>query len=97
MDTVLPQKSWPIAQILNDLDQHGFAVIDHAYQPEYHDQLIQECSAHFDEFRQAAVQNGVISNIRSDHILWIDEKFPIAQQHIQALHHLSEQLNRFFS
>lgn len=96
MDTVSLPKSWPITQILNNLDQHGFAIIDQAYHQTYQHQLSQECTTHFNEFRDAAIQNGVVSHIRSDHILWIDEKLPIAQQHIQALHHLAKYINREF-
>ena len=47
-------------------------------------------------FREAAIQNGVISNIRSDHILWINEELTIAQQHIDALKQLSQILNYSF-
>ncbi len=44
-----------------------------AYSAEYHTQVAKECSHHFDEFREAGIQNGVVSTIRSDHILWINE------------------------
>lgn len=37
-----------------------------------------------------------MSHIRSDHILWIDEQLPIAQQHINALKNLSQLLNQAF-
>ena len=91
----LPQ-TWDIDQIIEDLDQQGFCLIDDAYSSEYMQTLVQECTAHLNEFRDAAIQNGVVSNIRSDHILWIDEQLAYAQQHIQALTALSEQLNRAF-
>ena len=58
--------------------------------------LVQECSTHLAEFRAAGVQNGVVSHIRSDHILWIDGQLPIAQQHIQALEEFSQALNQAF-
>ena len=38
----------------------------------------------------------MISNIRSDHILWINEELTIAQQHIDALKQLSQILNYSF-
>lgn len=91
----LPQ-TWDIDQIIEDLDQQGFCLIDDAYSSKYMQTLVQECTAHLNEFRDAAIQNGVVSNIRSDHILWIDEQLAYAQQHIQALTALSEQLNRAF-
>lgn len=43
-------------------------------------------------FRAAGVQNGVVSHIRSDHILWIDGQLPIAQKHIK----FSQALNQAF-
>lgn len=91
----LPQ-TWDIDQIIEDLDQQGFCLIDDAYSSKYMQTLVRECTAHLNEFRDAAIQNGVVSNIRSDHILWIDEQLAYAQQHIQALTALSEQLNRAF-
>lgn len=96
MDTVLRPKPWSINQILDDLDQSGFSIIDHAYSIEYTHELAKECASHLNEFRNAAIQNGVVSNIRSDHILWITEQLAIAQKHIQALDDLAQQLNRAF-
>ena len=96
MDATLLPKSWNIDQILEDLDLHGFAMLDDAYSPEYQQQVLAECSQNLDQFREAAIQNGVVSNIRSDHILWIDDQLPIAQQHIQTLEHLSQALNQAF-
>lgn len=96
MEALLPPKSWNVDQILDDLDQHGFTIIDHAYSAEYGLQLVAECTSNLNLFREAAIQNGVISNIRSDHILWINEELTIAQQHIDALKQLSQILNYSF-
>lgn len=96
VDNVCTPPAWNIDQIIDDLEQHGFSIIDHAYTTEYMHSLVQECSAHLNEFRDAAIQNGVVSNIRSDHILWIDDKLSFAQHHIQALEALSEQFNHAF-
>ena len=88
--------SWNLDQILDDLNEFGFALIDDVYSAEYAESLVQECSTHLAEFRVAGVQNGVVSHIRSDHILWIDGQLPIAQQHIQALEEFSQALNQAF-
>lgn len=96
MEALLLPKSWNVDQILDDLDQHGFTIIDHAYSAEYGLQLVAECTSNLNLFREAAIQNGVISNIRSDHILWINEYLTIAQQHIDALKQLSQILNYSF-
>jgi len=96
MEALLLPKSWNVDQILDDLDQHGFTIIDHAYPAEYGLQLVAECTSNLNRFREAAIQNGVISNIRSDHILWINEELTIAQQHIDALKQLSQILNYSF-
>jgi SM-20-related protein len=96
MEALLLPKSWNVDQILDDLDQHGFTIIDHAYSAEYGLQLVAECTSNLNLFREAAIQNGVISNIRSDHILWINEDLTIAQQHIDALKQLSQILNYSF-
>ncbi len=96
MEASLLPKSWNVDQILDDLDQHGFTLIDDVYSSEYINALVKECTVHLDEFRNAAIQNGVISNIRSDHILWINENLDVAQQHIKALQQLSQTLNRAF-
>ena len=96
MEVMFLPKSWNVDQILNDLDQHGFAIIDHVYSSEYINALTEECTSHLNEFRQAAIQNGVMNQIRSDHILWINEDLSIAQQHIDALTQLSQSLNRAF-
>lgn len=96
MDATLLPKSWNIDQILEDLDLHGFAMLDDAYSPEYQQQVLAECSQNLDQFREAAIQNGVVSKIRSDHILWIHENLSIAQQHTQTLLTLAEQFNQAF-
>ena len=96
MDAPLLPKSWNIDQILEDLDLHGFAMLDDAYSPEYQQQVLAECSQNLDQFRAAAIQNGVVSKIRSDHILWIHEDLSIAQQHTQTLLALAEQFNQTF-
>jgi len=93
---MLLPKSWNVDQILDDLDQHGFSIVDNAYSLNYLQQLVEECTVHLNEFRAAAIQNGVISNIRSDHILWINENLSMAQQHIESLQQLSQTLNRSF-
>lgn len=88
--------SWNLDQILDDLNEFGFALIDDVYSAEYVESLVKECSTHLAEFRAAGVQNGVVSHIRSDHILWIDGQLPIAQQHIKALEEFSQALNQAF-
>ena len=96
METVLLSQSWNIDQMLDDLDQHGFTIIDDVYPIDYVHHLVEECTSHLNEFRDAAIQNGVVSQIRSDHILWINENLEIAQQHIESLTQLSQILNRAF-
>ncbi|MFT4021716.1 MAG: 2OG-Fe(II) oxygenase [Acinetobacter sp.] len=87
---------WDIEKIINDLDQYGFSLIDQAYPAEYLAAVRSECLHHLHDFREAAIQNGVVSRIRSDHILWINKKLPTAQQHVDALLHLAHDLNRAF-
>ena len=96
MEVLLLPKSWNVDQILDDLDQHGFAIIDDAYPDTYMHQLIEECTSNLNRFREAAIQNGVISNIRSDHILWLQPELQISNQHIQRLFDLGQTLNRAF-
>ena len=96
MEAVLLPKSWNVDQILDDLDQHGFAIIDDAYSDDYVHQLIEECTSNLNRFREAAIQNGVISKIRSDHILWLNPELVISHQHVQALYNLGQELNRAF-
>ena len=96
MEAVILPKTLPVDQILNDLDQHGFSIIDQAYSQEYIHSLVEECTSNLNKFRDAAIQNGVVSQIRSDHILWINENLTIAQKHIQTLNDLAEQFNQAF-
>ena len=96
MEAVLLPKSWNVDQILDDLDQHGFAIIDDAYSDDYVHQLIEECTSNLNRFSEAAIQNGVISKIRSDHILWLNPELVISNQHVQALYSLGQELNRAF-
>ncbi|NWK61219.1 2OG-Fe(II) oxygenase [Acinetobacter sp. SwsAc3] len=96
MEAVLLPKSWNVDQILDDLDQHGFAIIDDAYSNDYVNQLIEECTSNLNRFREAAIQNGVISKIRSDHILWLNPELVISNHHVQALYSLGQELNRAF-
>ncbi|WP_269914551.1 2OG-Fe(II) oxygenase [Acinetobacter sp. HY1485] len=87
---------WNIERIINQLDEFGFYILDAAYSTEYLNAVRLECMSHLESFRQAAIQNGVVSNIRSDHILWLDDTLCIAQQHTQCLMALAQQLNRVF-
>ena len=96
MEAVQLPSSWSVDQILDDLDQHGFSIIDNAYDQTYVTQLIEECSSNLNRFRDAAIQNGVVSNIRSDHILWLNADLEISNQHVQTLHLLGQELNRAF-
>ncbi|AZN63018.1 hypothetical protein F946_00054 [Acinetobacter johnsonii ANC 3681] len=96
MEAVLLPKYWNVDQILDDLDQHGFAIIDDAYSNDYVHQLIEECTSNLNRFREAAIQNGVISKIRSDHILWLNPELVISNHHVQALYSLGQELNRAF-
>lgn len=96
MEAVLLPKSWNVDQILDDLDQHGFAIIDDAYSGDYVHQLIEECTSNLNRFREAAIQNGVISKIRSDHILWLHPELHISNRHVQSLFSLGHELNRAF-
>ena len=96
MQLNLDDFTWNIDQILDDLDQHGFALIDDAYPEHYVHELSNECTANLIRFRDAAIQNGIVSNIRSDHILWINDELTLAQQHIHQLNQLASELNRNF-
>lgn len=96
MQTISYASNWNIEQILTCLDQHGYAIIDDAYSSTYLHDLVAECTSNLDRFRDAAIQNGVVSNIRSDHILWINEDLAHAQLHIEKLNTLAQELNRHF-
>lgn len=96
MEAIQLPTTWSIEQILDELDQHGFCLIDDAYPQAYVHALVQECTSHLSRFRDAAIQNGVVSNIRSDHILWLNEDLATSQQHVQTLFTLAQKLNRAF-
>jgi SM-20-related protein len=96
MDTAIIPLGWNVDQILDDLDQHGFSFIDNAYSQSYQQAVVSECLNHLGEFRSAGIQNGIMSTIRSDDILWLDTKLTISQQHVQTLEAFSQILNRSF-
>ncbi|MBD8010546.1 MULTISPECIES: 2OG-Fe(II) oxygenase [Acinetobacter] len=96
MEAVIIPGDWNVDQILDDLDQHGFSIVDDAYSSAYQHAVSQECLSHLNEFRNAAIQNGVVNNIRSDHILWLQPEFQISHLHIQTLQQFSQVLNRAF-
>ena len=96
MDAIHLPKSWNVDQIVEDLDQQGFTIIDNAYPQDYVLALAEECTSNLNRFRDAAIQSGVVSKIRSDHILWISDELEIAQQHIETLTALSQCLNQNF-
>ncbi|MFC3901439.1 SM-20-related protein [Acinetobacter marinus] len=83
-------------KILDEMQTQGFSIIDDLYPVEYMQTLQQECSDHLDQFRKASIQDGVMTEIRSDHILWIEPDLTLASQHIAQLEHLSQDLNRYF-
>lgn len=83
-------------RVLDDLNFKGFSLIDQLHPLSLMQKLTNECTQHLNAFREAQIQNGVVSQIRSDHILWIDDQLPIAQQHIDALHALGQEINRAF-
>lgn len=88
--------SWNTDLVLNQLDELGFSIIDQCYECEYFSALNQECLQHLDAFRAAGIQNGIVSQIRSDHILWLSDAQPLAQQHISNLLALGQVFNRAF-
>ena len=96
MDSFSLPNTWDVDQIIEDFDRQGFSIIDDAYPQNYVQDLVKECSSNLNQFREAAIQNGVVSKIRSDHILWIHEDLSIAQQHTQTLLALAEQFNQAF-
>ena len=77
-------------KILDEMQTQGFSVIDGLYPLEYMQALQQECTTHLDQFRKASIQDGVMTEIRSDHILWIESHFPLASIHITQLERLSQ-------
>ncbi|WP_407306937.1 2OG-Fe(II) oxygenase [Acinetobacter sp.] len=96
MDAIHLPKSWNVDQIIEDLDQHGFTLIDNVYHQDYVLALAEECTSNLNHFRDAAIQSGVVSNIRSDHILWISEELATVQHHIETLKEISKLLNQNF-
>lgn len=86
--------SWDIDKIINHLDEFGFYCIDDAYSPEFVVHVRDECLSNLQSFKQASIQNGVMSQIRRDHILWINDEFPVATIHVNALEQLGQQLNQ---
>ena len=87
---------WNIDYIINQLDEFGFCLIDNVYPPTYLNAVRQECTLRLDDFRKAAIQNGVMDKIRSDHILWLDDTLPIAKQHTDYLMAFAKILNQTF-
>ena len=96
MHVVELPSSWNIDKILDDLDRDGFSLIDDVYSNDFVKKLKQECMQNLNDFRNAAIQNGVVSDIRSDHILWLHDGLEISHQHTQYLNLLAQQLNRAF-
>lgn len=96
MQNDLPQH-WQTDDIIHHLDSFGFCIIENAYSSEYLQQVRSECIHHLTEFKNAAIQNGVMNQIRSDHILWInDGELPLAQQHLDYLKQLGQIFNQNF-
>lgn len=87
---------WQIDAILDQLFEQGFAIIDQAYPTEFLLAVRAECLANLQRFRDAGIQNGVMQNIRSDQILWLDEQLPISQCHVATLNYFSQWINRAF-
>lgn len=46
MDAIQLSKSCNVDQIIDDLDQQGFSIIDDIYTQDYVNALVKECSAH---------------------------------------------------
>ena len=63
METISHTNDWNIEQIIDALDQHSFAIIDHAYPSDYLNNLVNEGTLNLNKFRDAAIQNGVIIGI----------------------------------
>lgn len=85
-----------IDKILDGLEKYGFAIIDDVHGDEFLNDLRQQCTQHQKQFRQAEIQNGKMTDIRSDHILWIDDQLPIAQRHLAYLLGLGKAINQAF-
>lgn len=82
--------------MINQLDDLGFVILDHVYHLDYLKNLYIECVHGLDQFRKAAIQDGIVRDIRSDHILWLTDAQVQAQQHIAMLAELSQLLNQAF-
>ncbi|SDB97218.1 2OG-Fe(II) oxygenase [Acinetobacter boissieri] len=87
---------WDTGLILDQLDSYGFCIVDRVYNNDYFTALNIECLSHLNEFRAAGIQNGVVSHIRSDHILWLDDAQVLAQQHRANLLALGKVFNQAF-
>lgn len=85
-----------LQRLLAALQDNGFAVVDAVYSKEFVQALRSECLQHLPQFRDAAIQNGVVSSIRSDQILWFDDAQVLASQHVACLQHFSTALNQAF-
>lgn len=96
MNTDNLTQNWNFEQIFQSLDQSGCAIIDNAYPKDFFEQVRTECLEHLQDFREAAIQNGVVSKIRSDHILWIEDHLEQATVHTQALLNLGQAFNQYF-
>lgn len=87
---------WNLDQLFESLDKTGFALLDNAYPEEFLLKVREECLENLQQFREAAIQNGVVSKIRSDHILWIENDFEQAIKHNESMLFLGQQFNRYF-
>lgn len=87
---------WNTGLILDQLDSYGFSIVNQVYDNYYFTALNTECLSHLNEFRAAGIQNGVVSHIRSDHILWLDDAQVFAQKHRTNLLHLGKVFNQAF-
>ncbi|MBF7688525.1 2OG-Fe(II) oxygenase [Acinetobacter rathckeae] len=95
VNTSLPF-GWNTDFILDQIDNYGFCVIDQVYDSDFFTALNTECLQHLNEFRAAGIQNGVVSHIRSDHILWLDDTQVLAKQHRENLLALGKVFNQAF-
>lgn len=96
MTTLSLPLHWDMDKIIHSIDEYGFSIIPNVYDDLYFDALNRECLSQLDHFREAGIQNGVISKIRSDHILWINDTESLAQTHLSTLNLFSEILNQTF-
>ncbi|TXJ09964.1 MAG: 2OG-Fe(II) oxygenase [Acinetobacter sp.] len=96
MSSLFTDPSWHMPHILNDIEQHGFSLVQNIYPEQHINAIRQECLENLQRFQAASIQNGVVSTIRSDHILWINEDLSQAYQHITTLNQLAQQFNQAF-